>query len=105
MIALQYLYDVKPHPVAVYISERDGKANAALFTLGTLSHLAMMASGAASEASRGLAVRMEAAALDAQLPRASWGGLVDALRSGAPRGKVVDEMVAMMRAVAAATKE
>jgi hypothetical protein len=44
------------------------------------------------------------AAQAAQLPRTSWGTLVDALRKGASRDAVIDEMTAMLRAVAAACK-
>jgi hypothetical protein len=102
-IAIEYLYDPRQHPIAVYLAERDGKATAGLFTLGALSHLAMMAITPSSEAAKDLAARLETAALEGQLPRASWGGLVDALRNGTSSNDVKEEMVKMIQAVAAAT--
>jgi hypothetical protein len=58
----------------------------------------------ASAVAKDLAARLESAALAATLPRASWGGLVDALRESGSDAAVKDEMVAMLRAVAAACK-
>lgn len=103
--AIQYLNDPRQHPIAVYLAERDGKATAGLFTLGALSHLAMMGIAPSSEVAKDLAARLETAALEAKLPRASWGGLVDALRNGASSNDVKEEMAKVILAVAAATRQ
>jgi hypothetical protein len=102
MVAVQYLYDPVPHPIATYLAEKDGKPMAALFTLGALSHLAVMQMS--SDSAKDLAGRLEAAALEAQLPRATWGGLVDGLRAGIPKSERIELMIALLKAVAAAVK-
>jgi hypothetical protein len=102
--ALEYLQNPREHPIARDLLKSDGEANAALFELGALSHLAMMAMTPGSDVAKDFAARLESAALAAKLPRASWGRLVDALRKGAARDAVIDEMVAMLRAVAGACK-
>lgn len=102
MVAVAYLYDAAPHPIAVSLAERDGKPMAALFTLGLLSQFAAMQMS--NDSAKDFAGRLEAAALEAQLPRATWGGLVDALRAGAAKNDRIEAMVAMLKAVGAVTK-
>jgi hypothetical protein len=102
--ALDYLQKPRENPIARYLLQSDGEATAALFELGALSHLALFHITPGNAVAKDLAARMESAALTAKLPRASWGGVVDALRKSGSDAAVTEEMIAMLRAVAAACK-
>ena len=100
MKALGYLEDPSQHPISLYLGRTDGPASAALFQLGLLSQLGMMSIIPGSEPAKDLAARLEAAATAAELPRASWGGLVDALRQSGAKN-VRDKIADMLDAVGA----
>jgi hypothetical protein len=65
--ALEYLQNPKEHPIARYLMEKDGEANAALFELGAQSHLAMLSMTPGRSVAKDLAARLESAALRANI--------------------------------------
>jgi hypothetical protein len=102
LAAMGYVIGAANHPTAKFLEERKGRAAAAIFELGLLSHLAMTSIVPSSDTAKGLADQMEAAARDTGLARETWGGLVDALRSGKTRDAAKDALPDMLKVVARA---
>lgn len=99
LAAYGYVMGAANHPTAKFLAQQKGRPAAALFELGLLSHLAMTSVVPASDNGKELADQFEAAGRDTGLARDTWGGLVDALRSGKTRDAAKDALPDMLEAV------
>jgi hypothetical protein len=102
LAAMGYVMGASDHPTAKFLAERQGRAAAALFEFGLLSHVVMTAVEPSSENAKMLADQMESAARDTGLARDTWGGFVDALKKGKTRDAAKDALPDMLKVVARA---
>ena len=102
MAAMGYLVGAGSHPTAKFLEKQGGRAAAALFEFGMLSHLAMTSVVPASETAKGLADQIETAAKDSGITPSTWNPFVDALRNGKTRDAAKNAMPDMLKVVARA---
>jgi hypothetical protein len=98
--AIGYLMKASQHPITRQLEERHGRATAALFELGLVSHIAIAGGVPRAEDAKDLAELIETPARESGLPREQWAGLVEAYRARKPVSERIDALGAMLRTVA-----
>ncbi len=94
-----FLLKAREHPITLLLQERHGRATAALFELGLVSHLALTGGVPSPETAKDLADLIETPARDSGLPRESWIGVVDAYRTRKSENERIDSCGTMIQAV------
>lgn len=97
--AMGFLLKAREHPITLLLQERHGRATAALFELGLVSHLALTGGVPSPAAAKDLADLIETPARDSGLPRDSWIGVVDAYRTRKSENERIDSCGTMIQAV------
>lgn len=97
--AMGFLLKAREHPITLLLQERHGRATAALFELGLVSHLALTGGVPSPETAKDLADLIETPARDSGLPRDSWIGVVDAYRTRKSENERIDSCGTMIQAV------
>lgn len=98
--ALGYVMQARQHPITQLLQQRHGRATAALFELGLVSHIAVTGGVPSAESAKTLAELIETPGRESGLPREQWIGLVDAYRTRKAESERIDAMGAMFQAVA-----
>lgn len=97
--AMGYVMNARQHPISRLLQERHGRATAALFELGLVSHIALTGGVPSAQAGKDVAELIETSARDSGVPREQWIGLVEAYRNRKPEGERMDAMIAMIQTV------
>src|SRR4030095_3744203 len=105
MAAVEYIHLGSKHPTAQLIAQKRDASASALFELGLLSHVAMMSLKPSSDVAKAEAELLENAGKASGLPRATWGGLVDALRGGTDPVAAKKAMITLITAGGEAIKD